>query len=64
MCETLSQLLNKNKSFTKAQLDMCIAFMWQGFGSGDGAEVASVGRHQGLPPCQSQFQLPPKWTHH
>ena len=54
MCETLSQLLNKNKSFTKAQLGMCIGFMWQGFDSGGHAEVASVRRQQGLPPCQTE----------
>jgi len=32
----------------------CIGFMWQGFGSGETAEVASVRRHQGLSPCRAE----------
>jgi len=28
-----------------------IRFIWQSFGSGGPAQVASVGRHQELPPC-------------
>lgn len=44
----------KNKSFTKTQLDVCIGFMWQGFFCGGYAEVASVRRHQRLPPCQTE----------
>lgn len=34
---------------------VCIGFTWQGFGSGRAAGVASVRRHQELPPCLSEL---------